>query len=270
MTKPKIVLFVLALMVCALAFAGLQFAHQRGCDLVHLLRPKPSIESVMKELADAESSLGELYDQLSTLSPDEAIEQATAALDSIKSSYETLGRHDNVSTEVERRAQMISVRSYYLASKMLPPVKEAFLNQAKQVVRLRPESDDAAIARVLIFCAEHDLRESVSDNLLEDMATEARSYATKKHGVGLYSIMAHEFWKNGEAESAEKVLGSGIEEFRGTKEKMTLVNQMIDQGHRNPNESKLTQAQFAHMQRALERSFGEGTGVTYGVVVFRS
>ena len=164
---------------------------------------------------------------------------------------------------------MIIVRSHYLASKMLPPVKDEFVSQAKQVIQLRPDSDDAAIAKVLMFCVENNLSDSADESLLEDMASEARSYGAKRQGVGLYSVVAHEFWKNGKVDAAERVLENGIALYRGTNEKMTLVHQMIDQGHRDPPKPKMSQAQFARMQSAMERSF---SGATSGgcAMVFRS
>lgn len=263
------VLFLLVFLAGGVGFVGYQFAQQGGFFLANSMQLKPSIEKVMKDLENVESSLGELYEHLSTLSPEAAIEKSTAALDRIKTSYEILGQHNNVSSEIERRAQMIVVRSHYLASKILPPVEDAFVSQAKQVIQLRPDSDDAAIAKVLMFCVENDLSDSADERLLEDMASEARSYGAERHGVGLYSIVAHEFWKNGKVDAAETVLENGIALYRGTNEKMPLVHQMIDQGHRDPPEPKMSQAQFARMQRAMERMFSGATSVGCNMV-FRS
>ena len=137
---------------------------------------------------------------------------------------------------------------------IMPKFRDAFQCQANRVLELRPDSEDAGVARVLLFCSHQALNDTVEVATLGEIATEAHSYESKKQGVGLYSVVAHEFWKNGDKESAEKVLETGIAHYKKCPEKMALVNQMIDQGHREPPEPKLTQAQFKRMERALANS----------------
>lgn len=212
-----------------------------------------SPKSFIANLDKAENALNEIYEDLDSIEPEEAVKRGMIQLDRLNSNYEALGNF-KLETEQEREAQMCVLRSYYLVQSIMPKFTEAFQCQANRVIELRPDSDDAAVARVLLFCSRQKLTDTVEIATLRDIATEAHSYESNKRGVGLYSVVAHEFWKNGNKESAEKVLETGIAHYKKCPEKMALVNQMIDQGHREPPEPKLTQSQFKRMERALANS----------------
>ena len=238
-----------------------------GCDAV-LPPKKRSVKSIVADLDYSEKKLNTLYETLDKVDPDKAITRSRETLAHIENCYKQLGETCDLPAEVEQKVQMSILRSHYLASKVLPELSATVAEQAEQVMSFRPDTDDAAIANVLLFCAKHDLQQSIKPALLKELQRHAKSFQHKRHGVGLYSAVAHEYWKNGEKESAEKVLTIGIAQYRDSKEKLPLVNQMIDQGHRNPPKPKISNALFARMQRAREKSFSGAA--TSGSVKFRS
>jgi hypothetical protein len=238
-------------------FAGFQMARSGYKPTV----AKRSPEQILQLLDESEAALNRVYENLASMSPEEAVSRGMAQIQQIDSSYESLGTYQ-LNTDTERAAQMSVMRSYYLVQSMMPQWKVSFQAQAKRVISLRPESDDAAIARVLLFCSKHNLTSDAESTLIAAIGDEAKSYGEIRHGVGLYSLVAHEFWKNGQAGSAEKVLSNGIAHYKSHGEKVALVNQLIDQGHRKPPEQKMSQAQFMRMQRALENT-SVGAGVQF-------
>lgn len=256
---------MLLLVAGGVGFVGYEFA-QNGyeLDFSQGFQSLPPATSIVKQLETSEAMLNDVYEDLAYLTPEEAGEKSMRQLADIESNYKLLGQHTDVDTKVEREAQMIVMRSHFLASHMLPTLKEPFANQAKRVMTLRPDSDDAAIAKVLLFCTTHDLESPVDGDLLQEISTEARSFSSASHAVGLYSVVAHECWKNGHADAAEEILSVGIADFKDRPEKIRLVNQLIDQGHREPPKPKLTQAQYKRMQRAMEKA------LTGAAIQFRS
>ncbi len=252
---------LLMLIAGGVGFVGFQYV-ESGYELDFTQQPLPSVETIVSSLKHSEKALNDLYADLGKLPPEETGARGSDHIAQIEGDYKLLGKHGDIPTEVEREAQMIVLRSHFLASKLLPSLTESFNCQAKRVVVLRPDTDDAAIARVLLFCANTDLTKPVTKPTLKAVISEAKEHSTTAHAVGLYSMVAHECWKNGHAKSAEKVLECGIAQFRNTPEKMQLVNQLIDQGHRAPPKPSISSAQYVRMQRAMEKGLA-GSGVQF-------
>lgn len=243
----RILTFAMMLTVGAIGFVGLQFVQSDlGLDLTGAGSP----EQIIARLGESEAALSKVYENLDGMTAEDAVEKAVAQLKQVDSNYESLGNHE-LETDTERTAQMSVMRSYYLAQSMLPQYKNSFQQLANRIIDLRSETEDAAIARVLLFCSKHDLASPAKKTLLREIAKEAQSYGSAGYGVGLYSIVAHELWKHGKPKSAEKVLETGISHYKSCSEKIKLVHQMIDQGHRDPPKPKMSQTQFKRMQRAL-------------------
>jgi len=255
--------FVLMLVAAAVGFVGFQYVENGyELDLNDPFAPKAKTpEELLKSLEKSEAALTAVYENLPNVTPERAGEVGSQELARISSNYQQLGELD-ITGDLERQAQMSVLRSHYLAVKMLPSMLDPFQCQAKRVMSLRPESEDAAVARILLFCAEHTLNEPDVDQLVKEIGDEANSYEQTNQAIALYSAVAHECWKNGDAESSEKVLESGIERFRNSQGKLQLVTQLIDQGHRQPPEQFMTQAQYRRMQRAMEQGMS-GSGVQF-------
>lgn len=252
--------FFLMLIAGVVGFAGYQMARPRYKPVVETRSP----QQILEHLTESETALNWLYENLASILPEDAVAQGTARLQQIHADYDALGLHE-LDTNTERAAQMCVLRSYYLVQSMMPQYKDSFQSQAASVINLRPETDDAAIARVLLFCSKHDFSSGAESAVLATIGDEAKSYGAIRHGVGLYSVVAHEFWKNGQAASAEKVLQTGIAQYKPHREKVALVNQLINQGHRKPPEQKMSQAQFLRMQRALANTLAGNAAAGAGV-----
>ncbi len=227
-----------------------------------------SAEELIEEMEDSENELDKLYKNIGRVNSDETLELAVAVINHVRGAYAQLGLAEHVSTEQERASQMISLRSHYLASQMLPQLRESVVTQAEQVIALRPESKDAELATILKFCANLDSEEEVKPQTLQTLNSVSQSFDSPRHGVVLFSAVAHEYWKNEQPESAEKVLKAGIKTFEHRQEKITLVHQMIEQGHRDPpNTGRICQDAFKRSENALASAYSGGQTRT---VKFRS
>lgn len=246
---------LMTLLVMLLAGGAGFVAHQyRQTGMPLSIDPPQPVEAVMEDLAKSEAKLSELYECSCDYTPEVTVNKYKAELQGLEASYAMLGRHETLEPEVERASQMIVMRSHFLAAKVLPHLQAPFAEEARRVIELRPDSNDAAVARVLLFCSKHDFQQPANRPFIKSLVSESSSYASNRHAVGLYSVVAHEFWKFGDCKSAEQVLETGIAKYKGTKAKVQLVHQLIDQGHREPPKPKFSQAQFARMQKALANS----------------
>lgn len=255
--------FFLMLVAAAVGFVGFQYVENGyELDLSQPFAPKSkSPEELLRSLEKSEVALTAVYENLPNVTPEKAGEVGSHELARISANYQQLGDLE-ITGEMERQAQMSVLRSHFLAAKMLPAMLDSFKCQANRVILLRPESNDAAAAKILLFCAEHTLSTTDADQLVKEIGEEANSYQATNQAIALYSAVAHECWRNGDAESSEKVLESGIERFRESQGKLQLVTQLIDQGHRQPPEQLMTQAQFRRMQRAMEQGMS-GSGIQF-------
>lgn len=218
-----------------------------------------SAEELLGELQDSENELNKLYKNVGRCNGEETLGLAVAIIDHVRDTYAKLGQAESVSSDQEQAAQMSSLRSHYLASQMLPDLRDSVVAQADQVIALRPESGDAQIAKVLNICAKLDPCEEVQTETLHTLNTVSRSFDRPRHGVALFSAVAQEYWKNGQPESAEKVLKTGIKTFEDRQEKISLVHQMIDQGHRDPpNAGRICQQAFKRSEAALSSAYASG------------
>jgi|GEM_PF-4111587 len=212
-----------------------------------------SADQIMEGLKKAEKELNHLYNNISKENGAKTLERVGSTIERIQADYATLGSQPDLPSELEQEAQMISLRSHYLASQMIPTMRESVVTQANQIMKMRPKSGDATIAKVLKICSKLDLAKEITPRTLRAIGGTARSFASRAQGVALYSMVAQAYWKYGQAESAEKVLKAGISQYRGSKAKMPLVNQMIDQGHRDPpNKGRVCQKAFQRSMRSKE------------------
>lgn len=212
-----------------------------------------SADQIMVDLEKSEKQLSQLYQNISSENGAKTLEGVGSTIERIQADYAKLGAKTDLPSKLEQEAQMISLRSHYLASQMIPTLRESVATQADQIMQMRPESADATIAKVLKFCSKLNLGKKISPRTLRAVGGTARSFASRAQGVALYSMVAQAYWKYGQAESAEQVLKAGISQYRECKEKMPLVNQMIDQGHRDPtNKGRLCQEAFQRSLRAKE------------------
>ena len=228
-----------------------------------------SAEQIVAGLKKSEKELNRLYENISKENGEKTLKRVATSIEQIQADYARLGAKENVASELEQEAQMISLRSHYLASHMIPTFRESVATQADQIMQMRPEGADATIAKVLKFCSKLDLAKEITPRTLRAIGGTARSFASRAQGVALYSMVAQAYWKYGQADSAAKVLKAGIGQYRECKEKMPLVNQMIDQGHCDPpNKGRFCQEAFQRSQKAMESSLSGGSGTKK--VKFRS
>ena len=243
-----------------------------GCDVVQSLPIDSSstaavdntvpISQIMSRLQKSEKELNKLYENLNESNGEKSLAKAAKSLEQIQKNYNLLGDREDLTTENEQEAQMISLRSHYLASQMLPGLQQTVVNQAAQIMQMRPATGDAAIAKVLDFCCGLDLKKKVDLETMKSLVETAKTFPNQAHGVALYSAVAQEYWKNCQCKSAEKVLEFGIKQFKDSPQKTTLVHQMVDQGHRDPpNKGRLCQKAFQRSQRAIEGSLAASSNV---------
>ena len=221
-------------------------------DQAAALKPPPAPEELLSQMAEAEKTLADTYDHASDLTPDAIVKLATDNIGVVAESYEQLGCCAEVPLPMEQEAQVISMRCQYLASKLIPQYASNLNDQAEQIVAIRPGTDHAAMATMLMYCGKYEMDGPLPYEARVEFDEQVQQFSDSRHGVWMASFVAQELWNHGQTNSAKQVLEHSIELFKNDRNRIRLVNQLIDQGHRPPPKPKVSAEMYARMLKACE------------------